>query len=402
MASRFGRALALVALGTATAWSASWPARLDDPSLKSLLETGLRHGYPGFAMLVREPDGRLSGVAAGYASIEQKRPLKLDDAFNLASITKTFTAIATLRLVDAGQLSLDAKLPQLLTNSIVGCIPYANEITLRQLLDHSSGIYPTNNDLKYLNTIVGRNADPHRVWTAEQLVALACNPDAKPVARPGEGHHYSDTNYELLGLIVARTAHEPFKQHVTNTILKPLRMAHTYFYSDRLGTGPTNAGRVTQGYMLYSDDLRKVISISPIFKPVPGTRFKNTTLAGERIDSVAGIVTTLPDLMRYAHALFSGTLLSPKTQRFLMAAANGMEKMPLDKPRTSTLQAMRKTYGVLLYKEGDGAGGVNTLMAYRPSTGTIYLGFTNSFGYFDEIDFMMDNVIGKLDAPAHH
>jgi hypothetical protein len=138
-----------------------------------------------------------------------------------------------------------------------------------------------------------------------------------------------------------------------------------------------------------------VLRISNRFRPVPGTKLTNTTLAGERIDSVAGIVTTLPDLMKYAQALFSGRLLSAKSQRFLMAAADGMEQMAIGKQRTFTLQAVRKPYGVLLYKEGDGPG-CNTLMAYRSATGQIYLGFTNSFGYFDEIDFMMDNVIGKL------
>jgi D-alanyl-D-alanine carboxypeptidase len=387
-------------LGATLALPNGSPANADDLILKALLRSGIQHGYPGIAMLVREPDGRLRGAAAGYASLEQKRSLRIDDAFNLASITKTFTGIATLRLVDAGKLSLDAKLPQLLPQSIVGCIPHSNEITLRQLLDHSSGIYPTNNDPKYLATILGRNADPHRVWTGEDLAALACNPAAKPVAKPGEGNHYSDTNYVLLGLIVSRAAHEPYKKYVTETIFKPLRMTHTYFYSDRLGVGPTNAGRVTQGYILYTDDIRRVIAINSIFKPVAGTRLVNTTLAGERINSVAGIVTTLPDLMLYAHALFSGKLLSSTTQRFLMAAADGMEKMPIDKHRTFALQAMRKPYGVLVYKEGDGPGGVNTLMAYRPATHQIFVGFANSFGYFDEIDFMMDNVIGKLDPPV--
>jgi D-alanyl-D-alanine carboxypeptidase len=373
-------------------------AAADDPALKNLLQAGVAHGYPGLAMLVREPDGRLRGAAAGYASIEEKRPLRVDDAFNLASVTKTFTAISALRLVDQGKLSLDAKLPDVLPRSVVGCMPYSSQISVRQLLDHSSGLYPTNNDPKYLATIVGAKADPHRVWTGEEMAALVCDPAAKPADKPGGGHHYSDTNYTLLGLIVARVSGRPYKQYVAETIFKPLGMAHTYFYSDRLGTGATNGGQVTQGYMLYADDIRKVIAISPIFKKVPGTRLTNTTLAGERIDSVAGIVTTLPDLMQYAHALFTGKLLSRESQRFLMSAADGMEQLPIGKHRTFALQAMRKPYGVLVYKEGDGPGGVNTLMAYRPATGTIYVGFINSFGYFDEVDFMMDDVIGTLDS----
>ena len=107
-------------------------------------------------------------------------------------------------------------------------------------------------------------------------------------------------------------------------------------------------------------------------------------------------MTTLPDLLKYASALFRGKLLSPKSQAFMMSAAEGMDVEPVGTKRVWALQAIRKSYGVLVYKEGDGPGGVNTLMAYHPSTDEIFLGFTNIFGYFDEVDFLMDHVIGPL------
>ena len=107
-------------------------------------------------------------------------------------------------------------------------------------------------------------------------------------------------------------------------------------------------------------------------------------------------MTTLPDLLKYASALFRRKLLSPKSQAFLMSVAEGMNDQPLGKKRVWAMQAIRKPYGVLVYKEGDGPGGVNTLMAYNPSNDEIYLGFTNIFGYFNEVDFLMDEVIGGL------
>jgi hypothetical protein len=73
-----------------------------------------------------------------------------------------------------------------------------------------------------------------------------------------------------------------------------------------------------------------------------------------------------------------------------------MNDQPAGKKRVWAMQAIRKPYGVLVYKEGDGPGGVNTLMAYNPSTDEIFLGFTNIFGYFNEVDFLMDEVIGGL------
>jgi CubicO group peptidase (beta-lactamase class C family) len=141
--------------------------------------------------------------------------------------------------------------------------------------------------------------------------------------------------------------------------------------------------------------------VNAMFKPVPGDKrsggqLLNTTLAAERIDAAGGLVTTLPDLLKYASALFRGKLLSPKSQAFLMSVEEGMNEQPLGKGRIWAMQAIRKPYGVLVYKEGDGPGGVNTLMAYNPSTGEIFLGFVNVFGYFDEIHFLMDEVIGGL------
>ena len=72
----------------------------------------------------------------------------------MASITKTFTAVAVLRLVDAHKLSLGTTLKECLGEA-VGKVPNAGRITVSQLLDHSSGIYPTNNDMDYLTTVIG-------------------------------------------------------------------------------------------------------------------------------------------------------------------------------------------------------------------------------------------------------
>jgi hypothetical protein len=109
-------------------------------------------------------------------------------------------------------------------------------------------------------------------------------------------------------------------------------------------------------------------------------------------------VTRLSALARYATALFHGKLLSPRSQEFLMAAGAGMEAQEVGTQRVWTLQAVRKPQGMILYKEGDGPGGVNTLMAYLPAEDEIFLGFTNVFGYFDEIDFMMDKIIAPFVA----
>jgi D-alanyl-D-alanine carboxypeptidase len=135
-------------------------------------------------MLIRPRDGRNYSAVAGYSNLEKHTPLRADDAFHMASINKTFTAVAILHLVDEGKLSLDATLKDQL-GEVAGRIPYADRITVSQLLDHSSGIYPTNNDMDYLITIIGQKADPARVWTPKDLIALADKDRNKPSGLPG-------------------------------------------------------------------------------------------------------------------------------------------------------------------------------------------------------------------------
>jgi D-alanyl-D-alanine carboxypeptidase len=375
-------------------------ANFDDPSVKSLLQKGIDRGYPGIAVLIQSADGRIRSAAAGYSDLENKTPMRVEDAFHIASINKTLTAVAVLRLIDDHKLSLSATLKECLGEAVAQ-IPNSERITVWQLLDHSSGIYATNNDMDYLTTVIGPKADPARVWTPAELIALAGKDRNKPSGEPGLGHYYADTNYILLGMIVERVSHRPFKEHITRTLLVPLGMNSTYFYSSFLGKDAHPPVPTVQGYLLATDELRSVVSVNAMFKPVPGDKrsggqLLNTTLAAERIDAAGGLVTTLPDLLKYASALFRGKLLSPKSQAYLMSVAEGMNDQPAGKRRVWAMQAIRKPYGVLVYKEGDGPGGVNTLMAYNPSTDEIFLGFANIFGYFNEVDFLMDEVIGGL------
>jgi len=375
-------------------------AKPGDPNLKSLLQKGIDRGYPGIAVLIQSANGRTQSAAAGYSDLENHTPMRVEDAFHIASINKTFTAVAALRLVDERKLSLSATLKECLGEAVAQ-IPNAERITVSQLRDHSSGVYPTNNDIDYLATIIGPKADPARVWTPVELIALAGKDRNKPSAEPGESHHYSDTNYILLGMIVERISGRPFQEHLKQTLLLPLGMNSTYFYSSFLGKGAHAPDRTVQGYLLATDELRSAINLNAMFKAVPGDQrsggqLLNTTLAAERIDAAAGLVSTLPDLLKYASALFRGKLVSPKSQAFLMSSAEGMNLQPVGTKRVWAMQAIRKPYGVLVYKEGDGPGGVNTLMAYNPAADEILLGFTNIFGYFNEVDFLMDEVIGGL------
>ena len=217
---------------------------------------------------------------------------------------------------------------------------------MAQLLDHSSGIYPTNNDMDYVTTLIRPKADPRRVWKPAEMVALADRDRQKPSGIPGTGHYYSDTNYILLGMIVEKASGRPYKPYIAEALFGPLGMRSTYFYSDYAAGNVPPPVKTVQGYLLATRDLRAIIDINPMFKVVPGERREadellNTTAAAERLDAAGGIVTTLSDLAKFASALFRGKLLSQEYQNFLMAAGEGMESQPVGTRQTWMLQSMR-------------------------------------------------------------
>ena len=377
-------------------------ASVQDPELLSLAQRGMARGYPGMALIASAPGDAVRLAAAGMADAEHGRRLRPGDSFHIGSITKCFTAVAILRLIDAGMLSLDDRLAASLGKAVEH-IPSADVITVRQLLDHSANTYPTNNDAEYLATLIGSAADPSRIWTPEEMLALADGNRRRPAGKPGEGHTYSDTDYTLLGMIVAKVSGMPLKQYVEREIFGPLNMASTYFYSDAIRGLVTPRATMVQGYLINTKEIREIISLSPIYKPVPQLTSDlgpvyNTTLASERLDAAGGVISTLPDLMKFGAALFRGKLLSAVSQTFLTAAGAGMDSLDLSKQRTWTLQAARKRYGVVLYKEGDGPGGTTAVLIYLSSQDRIVAGFTNSFGYFNEVDFILDEVMPALAA----
>ena len=109
-------------------------------------------------------------------------------------------------------------------------------------------------------------------------------------------------------------------------------------------------------------------------------------------------MSTLPDMAKFARAFFDGRLLSPSSQALMTAVSAEVAHADIGRRRVWALRGIREPYGVLLFAEGDGPGGVNTIMAFNPNSGDIYLGFVNIFGFFDEVDWMLDNVIAPLAA----
>ena len=156
-------------------------------------------GIPGVTVLAASPELGLWTGTFGAADRATGRRMAVDDHFRIASVTKTFTATVVLQLVAAHRLSLSDHLARW-----VPIIPYARQITVRELLNHTSGIRDYEDNPELLDAVAHQ---PLRVWTPRQLVRYALY--KPPLFPPGARWSYSNTNYLLLGMIVQQITHRP-------------------------------------------------------------------------------------------------------------------------------------------------------------------------------------------------
>ena len=202
--------------------------------LHQVVEQLVKDGAPGAIVVVRTPSG-VRRAAAGLARIRPRVTMAPSDRFRIASITKTFVATVALQLAAEGRL----RLADPVDRWVPGLVPEGRSITLRELLDHTSGLYDYTADREWT---AQRIAHPGRTWTPRELVRVAAR--HKLLFRPGTDWYYSNTNYVLLGLVVEAAARASLGDELRERIFRPLRLDATSFPS-----GSSIPGRVAHGYL---------------------------------------------------------------------------------------------------------------------------------------------------------
>jgi len=304
------------------------PATFDE-----VLQAGLDRGMPGIALRVERGDEVVFDGAAGFASREQRTPVATTDRFGVGSVTKTFTAALVLQLVDEEALTLDDTVARWLADPVVARIPYVDRITIRQLLNHTGGVYDYyDDDSPFLqDAYLGEGADWARVWTPLEVLAYADGARHAPYFAPGEGVHYSNTGYVLLGLIVEQATGQGYAERLHARILGPLGLADTFYAA----TEPVTGGMVDA------------------YQPIEGELVNVSAFDLSSLGAAGGMVSTTRDLARFARALFGGELLRPATVEemvtFIPAGVPGWE-VGLGVMRIQT------PGGALVGHPGDGAG----------------------------------------------
>jgi len=283
MSVRIGAVTCLILAGAAGAVAAQAPAgEVTAAEATALQETldSVRAALdvPGASVAVIVADGRIwlgaSGIANGAGEAVSSEML-----FDVGSITKTFTSALVLDLAAAGVLELEDPLTKWLPD-----FPNADGVTIRQLLQHTSGLHNYSENPEYIPAL---RSDFTRVWTPEDSYAYM----QEPYFAPREGWHYSNANYQLLGQVVERTTGESYAAQLRTRILEPNGLEQTFHEA-----GEEVRGRRAHAFVDINGDGRP----EDLTSLVPTTSF--VTSAG----AAGAIVTTAADLARWARSLYQG------------------------------------------------------------------------------------------------
>ncbi len=282
----------------------------DEALLERALVAGVAMGIPGISVAIGVGDSVAWAGTAGYDDLSRRIPVELDDRFGVGSITKTFVATVILELVEEGRLDLDRTPQGYLDLEIVRAVPNTGTATLRQLLNHQSGIPTWEFQEDWIRKGRGAEMRLGHVWGKTETLEY-CTADLLPATNePGERYSYSNTNYTLLGLVIEAVTGNDASAEIRSRLLEPLGLEDTFLESFE---------EVPGGYVHHYH------YATPYFQEVAGVHHAFPEIRPYLVESTAGnlspewtaggIVTSATDLVRWAQALRDGDLLGPAMHR---------------------------------------------------------------------------------------
>ena len=291
-------AVAAVTAATTTATAATaatTPAQnaYSQQDLQRDLDAITATGVPGVLAEVRTGDRQLRGTS-GVADLDSRQPVNGNGFFRIGSNTKTFLSVVVLQLVAEHRLSLDDTVGHWLPGVVHGNGNDGGTITVRELLQHTSGLHDYTDDLQAQITSpeAYRQLEFRQFSRADLLdIALAHRPDNAP----GAAWNYSNTNYILLGMVIEKVTHDSWENQVTRRIIVPLGLRHTY----APGTSTRLPAPHATGYLIFDKN----------------TRIDTTAENMSWADSAGALISTAADLTRFWSAIGHGALLGPAQTR---------------------------------------------------------------------------------------
>jgi D-alanyl-D-alanine carboxypeptidase len=254
-------------------------------------------GAPGVVVRVDDGRGRPVEIAEQAPWTRRDHLLKVRDEFRMGSNTKTMMATLVLQLVAEGKLALTDPVDKWLP----GKVPGGEAITLRMLLNHTSGLFDYTEDAAVRPSILGTS---RRRWTSVELLAVGVKHD--PLFAPGTKWSYSNTNYVAIGAVLERVTGASLADLVRDRIARPLNLTHTYYAMDS-----TWRGSHAHGYE--PDAAHMPAGVPAGFTHFAGAHEHGHVDVSDNDPGVGGaagaVVSTTQDWSRFYTALMSGKLL---------------------------------------------------------------------------------------------
>jgi D-alanyl-D-alanine carboxypeptidase len=272
-----------------------------------------KDGVPGVVARAEGPNGsRPWSDTAGVGNLATGKKRDAQDRFRIGSLTKTFTATVVLQLEAEGRLSLDDRVEKWLPGVVRGHGHDGRKVTLRQLLQHTSGIFNYTSDPKFVAERMGIGFLEHRYDSlpVRQLVEVAMG--HAPDFEPGAKWEYSNTNYLLAGMVVEKVTGRSYESEIGRRILRPLALRAT--------SVPHDETRLPQP----SSRAYSKLSRDPAATKTYDVTELNPTLAG----AAGGMVSSTADLNRFYRALLTGKLLPAQQLKEMKATVPVSDQAP--------------------------------------------------------------------------
>ena len=301
--------------------------------------------FAGATLGVCQADGNCFGLATGFSDLENKRRMKPTDIMAAGSVGKTYALAVAMQLVKEGKIGLDDRVEKYLgAEKWFARLPNAKDITVRQLMNHTSGLVRYEFKDQFTKDLT---ANPDKVWRPEELVAYLL--DEKPPFEAGKGWDYSDTNYIVLGMIIERVTGKKFYDEAEKRVLKPLNFKNTFRQDRREIKG------LIQGYAGADNPFGGKDAVLENGKFIINPQFEWTG---------GGFVSTSEDLARWAKAMYEGKAFDAA---LLPDVLNGVSAPMLGKETKYGLGVIiRPTRAGLTYGHSGFFPGYMTDMMYFP------------------------------------
>jgi D-alanyl-D-alanine carboxypeptidase len=350
--------------------------KIHEEQLQNALICGVAMGLPGISVAIGIDDNLVWVGTAGYSDISRRVAVQPNDRFGIGSITKTFVARVILQLAEEGRLDLNKTPLDYLDLNIVRKVPNTDKATLRQLMNHQSGIPTWEFQPEWIPKGRGNEMKLDYIWDKTETLQYVAKEGIRAGFKPGERYSYSNTNYTILGLVIEAVTGNDIITEIRERILEPLDLNNTYLESFE----PIPGGYVHH-YHYATPLFKKIAGVHRGFPLVRPYLIESTAANLSPEWAAGGMVSSARDLVRWTRAIRDGELLGPAMQKEVFTY------YPPDNPGNGRSQYMQGVMRInnyyrdlAVFGHSGGTLGFTALMYWFEDTGVTVVLLTNAGG----------------------